>query len=164
LTLNHINSNFNNQINAQFNIQKTEFTSLRTSLISIFKNELFNYEFGLNYSQQNNNLTLFNNHDKIVQVNPFLSFNGNLKNKFTYFIDHSFEKFISKIETTNFYNLSFKLNYKTNKMKFWIEGNNILNINNAQVLKFTSKNNFTSTEVINRLAGYIGLGIGFNIK
>ena len=56
LTLNHINSNFNNQINAQFNIQKTEFTSLRTSLISIFKNELFNYEFGLNYSQQNNNL------------------------------------------------------------------------------------------------------------
>ena len=164
LTLNHINSNFNNQINAQFNIQKTEFTSLRTSLISIFKNELFNYEFGLNYSQQNNNLTLFNNHDKIVQVNPFLSFNGNLKNKFTYFIDHSFEKFITKIETTNFYNLSFKLNYKTNKMKFWIEGNNILNINNAQVLKFTSKNNFTSTEVINRLAGYIGLGVGFNIK
>ncbi len=164
LTLNHINSNFNNQINAQFNIQKTEFTSLRTSLISIFKNELFNYEFGLNYSQQNNNLTLFNNHDKIVQVNPFLSFNGNLKNKFTYFIDHSFEKFITKIETTNFYNLSLKLNYKTNKMKFWIEGNNILNINNAQVLKFTSKNNFTSTEVINRLAGYIGLGVGFNIK
>lgn len=164
LTLNHINSNFNNQINAQFNIQKTEFTSLRTSLISIFKNELFNYEFGLNYSQQNNNLTLFNNHDKIVQLNPFLSFNGNLKNKFTYFIDHSFEKFITKIETTNFYNLSFKLNYKTNKMKFWIEGNNILNINNAQILKFTSKNNFTSTEVINRLAGYIGLGVGFNIK
>jgi hypothetical protein len=164
LTLNHINSNFNNQINSQFNIQKTEFTSLRTSLISIFKNELFNYEFGLNYSQQNNNLTLFNNHDKIVQLNPFLSFNGNLKNKFTYFIDHSFEKFITKIETTNFYNLSFKLNYKTNKMKFWIEGNNILNINNAQVLKFTSKNNFTSTEVINRLAGYIGLGVGFNIK
>jgi hypothetical protein len=164
LTLNHINSNFKNQINAQFNIQKTEFTSLRTSLISIFKNELFNYEFGLNYSQQNNNLTLFNNHDKIVQLNPFLSFNGNLKNKYTYFIDHSFEKFITKIETTNFYNLSFKLNYKTNKMKFWIEGNNILNINNAQVLKFTSKNNFTSTEVINRLAGYIGLGVGFNIK
>ena len=80
------NPNFNNQINSQFNIQKTEFTSLRTSLISIFKNELFNYEFGLNYSQQNNNLTLFNNHDKIVQVNPFLSFNGNLKNKFTYLI------------------------------------------------------------------------------
>jgi hypothetical protein len=49
-------------------------------------------------------------------------------------------------------------------MKFWIEGNNILNINNAQILKFTSKKNFTSTEVINRLAGYIGLGVGFNIK
>jgi hypothetical protein len=98
LTLNHINSNFNNQINAQFNIQKTEFTSLRTSLISIFKNELFNYEFGLNYSQQNNNLTLFNNHDKIVQLNPFLSFNGNLKNKFTYFIDHSFENLSQKLK------------------------------------------------------------------
>jgi hypothetical protein len=98
LTLNHINSNFNNQINAQFNIQKTEFTSQRTSLISIFKNELFNYEFGLNYSQQNNNLTLFNNHDKIVQLNPFLSFNGNLKNKFTYFIDHSFENLSQKLK------------------------------------------------------------------
>jgi hypothetical protein len=56
------------------------------------------------------------------------------------------------------------VNYKAKKFKYWFEANNVLNIENAQVIKFISSNNFTSTEIIDRLAGYIGFGIGFNIK
>ena len=164
ISLNYIKSNFINQINSIENTQETELIGIKSSLISIFKNEFFNYEIGLNYNQQNNSLSLQKIENKVVQINPFISFNGKINSKISYFIDNSYEKFSAENETTNFYNLSFKLNYKNKKIRYWIEANNVLNVENAQIIKFISRNNYTSTEIVDRLAGYIGFGIGFNIK
>lgn len=164
ISFNHIKSDFVNQISLIENTQKTEFFGLKSSFISIFKNEIFNYEFGVNYSKQLNYLSLQNIENQVVQFNPFISFNGKLNSNLSYFIDNSFENYKSNNESTNFYNLSFKLNYKHKKIRYWIEANNVLNLDNAQVIKFVSRNNFTSTEIIDRLAGYIGFGIGFSFN
>ena len=163
-SINYIQSNFVNQVNFIENTQDTELFGVKTSFISIFKNEIFNYEFGLNYSNQHSFLSLQNIENKVLQLNPFFSFNGKLNEKFSYFIDNSFENYKTNIESTSFYNLSFKFNYKNNKIKYWIEANNILNLDNAKIIKFTARNNFTSTEIIDRLAGYIGVGLGFDLK
>jgi hypothetical protein len=164
VSFNYINSNFVNQISFVNTTQLTELFGIKTSLISIFKNEYFNYECGLNYRYQTNSLSFQGTKNKIIQLNPFLSFNGKINSQFSYFIDNSFEKFNTDNQSTDFFNLSFKVNYKAKKFKYWFEATNVLNIENAQVIKFISSNNFTSTEIIDRLAGYIGFGIGFNIK
>lgn len=164
ISFNYINSNFVNQINSIENTQKIELYGIKSSFISIFKNEIFNYEFGLNCSKQLNYLSLQNIENKIIQFNPFISFNGKLHSKLSYFIDNSFENYKSNNESTNFYNLSFKLNYKNKKIKYWVEANNMLNLDNAKVIKFVTRNNFTSTEIIDRLAGYIGVGLSFDLR
>lgn len=164
ISFNYINADFVNQISSIENTQKTELYGIKSSFISIFKNEIFNYEFGLNYSKQLNYLSLQNIENQVIQFNPFVSFNGKLNSKLSYFIDNSFENYKSNNESTNFYNLSFKLNYKNKKIKYWIEANNMLNLDNAKVIKFVTRNNFTSTEIIDRLAGYIGVGLSFDLR
>lgn len=164
ISLNYINSDFVNQISFIENTQKTELFGVKSSIISIFKNEIFDYEIGLNYSKQKNYLSLQKFENKITQFNPFISFNGKLNSNLSYFIDNSFENYQSNNESTKFYNLSLKINYKRKKIKYWIDANNMLNLDNVKVIKFVSKNNFTSTEIIDRLAGYIGFGIGIDLK
>lgn len=164
LGISYIKTNFINQVNLINNTQLTELYGIRSSLLSLFKKDFFNYEIGLNYNIQNFDLSLLKEQNKIKQVNPFISFNGKINTNTTYFIDNSYERYISNEENTSFYNLSFKLNHKHKKMNYWFEGNNILNIKNAKTLKFSSRYNYTSTEITDRLAGFIGFGIGFSIK
>jgi len=163
LNASYILSNFINQINSFDNKQKATLISIKASLASYFKSTAFNYDAGINYTLQRTKFTLFNQLNSVKRVSPFVSFNGIIAEKWSYYIDNTYENFSTQEVSTNFYNLGFRVKYKAKKFRYWVEGNNILNINNAQVIKVSTTNNILSTEIVNRLAGYIGLGIGFEL-
>jgi hypothetical protein len=159
----YVKSNFINQINGLQNVQDANFASVHISLSSYFKKTYFNYEAGFNYSFQRTRFKLFNQLNAVKRITPSIAFTGIFAKKWTYRIDNAYENFIAQTFATKFYNLGFKLKYKTKKIQYWAEGNNLLYLNNAQVIKASSSNNILSTEIVNRLAGYIGIGLGFDL-
>lgn len=163
LNVSYIKSNFINQINSLSNRQNSSLINVKISFISNFKKAFLNYEFGVNYSSQQTKYDLFNQLNAVERLTPFVSFNGVIAEKWSYYIDNAYEQFTAQAFSSNFYNLGIKLKYKSKKMRYWLEGNNLLYINNAQIIKASSTNNILSTEIVNRLAGYIGFGIGFDL-
>jgi hypothetical protein len=159
----YIQSNFLNQVNGLNNRQNAVFYNIKTSLLSNFKEKYFNYEIGFSYISQQTTSGLFNQRNFVRRVTPSISFDGTIAEKWFYRIDNSYENFKSESVSTRFYNLGVKFRYRPKKVGFWLEGNNLLNINNPQVIKVSASNNILSTEIVNRLSGYIGFGIGFEI-
>lgn len=152
-----------NFINHLENESRTNIYTVRASIISNFKNEIFNYEAGIYFSEQNAEYSLFDNQNNIKRLSPLLNINGRIKENFRYYINNSYETFKTTSSDRSFYDLGFKLLYDKNESKFryWIEGVNILNMNNPEIIDITSGNNLFSMDVIRRMSGYIGIGASY---
>ncbi len=157
---NHTYSENYNYINDLQNKNHTNIYTMRGTIISKFKNEVFNYEAGLFYSFQKSAYTLFGNSNEIRRWTPLLNFNGRVENDFRYFINNSYEMFKTSGSKRSFYDLGVKLIYNKggSKFKYWLEGVNILNLNNPEIIEISSSNNIFAVDVISRLSGYIGAG------
>ncbi|MFD2286456.1 TonB-dependent receptor [Pedobacter petrophilus] len=163
LNANHIYSDNYNHINNLQNRSKTNIYTIKGSLNSNFKSPLFNYEAGLFYSLQKSIYTLFNSDNEIKRLTPLLNFNGRIDNKFRYYINNAYEIFKANGSKRYFYDLGVKLIYNKDgsKFKYWMEGVNILNMNNPEIIEISSNNNTFSVDVISRLSGYVGFGLSY---
>lgn len=152
-----------NFIGDQQNDYRTNNFSVRFSLISSFKDSWFNYEVGSQYSNYETHYQLFDSKIYTRKWTPFLNFNGQINESLIYRLDNSLEHFSTTDSERQFFKTDFKLTCKKPKtrFKYWIEGNNIFNISNPEIIATSNSNNSFSRETITRLAGYIGFGIGF---
>ena len=166
INANYLYSDSYNFINSFENSIKTNFYSIRASSSSNFKNGLIDFEVGLNYSYRESSYSLFNNHNDMKRISPLLNFNGRIINEFRYFIYNSYEKFKTVNSERSFYDLGFKFMYDKPHSKFncWIEGVNILNLNNPEIMEISSNSNVFSVDVIKRLSGYMGIGVSYSFN
>lgn len=162
LSANHIQSNFKNETNSKLNTQLIQSYGSKCSVLSSFKSEIFNYEIGYRFNMQSTKFSVFNSVNSLLTQNLFFNFNGSLNEKWSYILENLLERYKSEDLTTQFNNLNFKIVKKNKKIKYWLEGNNILNLNNQKIINIYNKNNFIATDIVNRLAGYLGLGLGYN--
>ncbi|PVH24158.1 carboxypeptidase-like regulatory domain-containing protein [Sphingobacterium corticibacter] len=166
INLSYFNTETIGFINGVPNQNANNIYSIRPSFQSNFDQSYINYESGVKYSYQTFDFSLFDNRNTIQTISPFLNINGRWESQnIRYFIDNIFESYKSNAVTRNFYNLGAKIMYdkKSAKVKYWLQGVNILNINNPEIIKIASSNNIFSTDIIRRLAGYAGLGVSYEL-
>jgi len=151
-----------NYINGYSNKINSNIYDLKVSFVSKFKNNIFNYNAGIDYNFEKLEYEKFSFTNEMKKISPFVNFNGKISEKnIRYFIYNSYEIINAKSSKTEFYNLGAKLIYdkKTEKFKYWLECKNILNLNNSKVIGISSDDNIFSIKTISRLTGYMGLGI-----
>jgi len=163
LSANHLYAENDNYINDLQNRSKTNIFTVRSTINSNFKNPVFNYEAGLFYSYQKSLYSLFNNINEIKRFSPLLNVNGRIDQKFRYYINNTYEIFKASGSSRNFYDLGIKLVYNKegSKFKYWVEGVNVLNMNNPEIVEISSSNNIFSVDVISRLSGFAGVGLSY---
>ena len=166
INLSYFNTEVISFINAIPNQNSSNIYSIRPSFLSNFTQSYIHYDSGVKYSYQTFDFSLFENRNNIQTISPFINVNGRWESQhIRYFVDNIFEIFQSNEMTRRFYNLGAKIIFdkKSTKIKYWIEGVNILNINNPEIIKIASSNNIFSTDIIRRLAGYTGIGISYKL-
>lgn len=150
-----------NYINSLENQNTLSVYTLRTSLSSKFDVAYFNYDAGVFYSHQSSKYSIGNSQNTISRFSPMLNFNGRFMEHYRYFLYNSYENYRAGATERGFYNLGFKLIYskEKSKLKYWIEGFNVLNMNNPEIVQMTTSHNMFATEILSRLSGYVGAGI-----
>jgi len=78
-------------------------------------------------------------------------------------INNTCEIFKASGSSRNFYDLGIKLVYNKegSKFKYWVEGVNVLNMNNPEIVEISSSNNIFSVDVISRLSGFAEVGLSY---
>ncbi len=159
---NHIKSfNF---IGGQSNPSTMDFYAINPSIQSNFDKAFFNYEIGINLSFQEYEYDLLASKNKITTISPFINLDGKIdKLNLRYFIKNTYEIYNTAGIQRKFYNLGFKLLYDNpdSKLKYWIKGNDVLNISHPELVTITTDNNMFARNVISQLAGYIGIGFSY---
>ncbi|MFW0717200.1 carboxypeptidase regulatory-like domain-containing protein [Pedobacter sp. N23S346] len=163
LNANHLYAENYNFINDLQNSTETNIFTIRSTINSNFKSPVFNYEAGLFYSYQKSVYSLFNSRNEIRRLSPLLNINGRINQKLRYYINNTYEIFKASGSSRDFYNLGIKLAYNKegSKFKYWVEGVNILNMNNPEIIEISSSNNMFSVDVISRLSGFVGFGVSY---
>lgn len=135
--------------------------TFKASLISKFDSSFFNYDAGIFYSHQSSKYSIGDRQNSISRLIPMLNFNGKVLEHFRYFVYNSYETYQAGSDQRRFYNLGFKLIYsqENSKIKYRIEGTNILRLNNPEIVQVATANNMFSTDIFSRLPGYLGIGI-----
>lgn len=160
---NHIYAENFNFINDLQNRNATNIYTIRGTMNSTFKSPVFNYEAGIFYSYQKSLYSLFNSQNEIKRLTPLLNINGRFDDKLSYYINNAYEIFKASGSSRDFYDLGIKIIYnkENSKFKYWIEGVNVLNMNNPEIIEISSSNNIFSVDVISRLSGYVGFGLSY---
>lgn len=163
LSANHLYAENYNYINEVQNRSNTNIFTVRSTINSNFKSPVFNYEAGLFYSHQKSVYSLFNSTNEIKRLSPLLNINGRINQKLRYYIYNTYEIFKASGSSRNFYDLGFKFVYNKegSKFKYWVEGINVLNMNNPEIVEISSGNNMFSVDVISRLSGFTGFGLSY---
>lgn len=161
---NHLNSfNF---IDGKSNSNTMDFYAVNPSIESNFDDAFLNYEIGLNLSFQAYEYDLFASKNKITTTRPFMNLDGKMDAlNLRYFIKNRYEIYHTAGIQRKFYNLGFKFLYDSphSKLKYWIKGNDILNISHPELVTITTDNNMFSQNVISQLAGYVGIGLSYEL-
>lgn len=149
------NSNNLNQNTIDFNLK------------SYFKDRI-NFDIGILHLSTFNTL---NAHDissksKLITTSPFIKLDGTLFNKrINWKLNSTYHFFNSSFDNSNpIFDTSFKINYTTkNKVNFYINANNVLNIReNNFKNNFIQNNLMTQQTIMNTLSGFINLGVSFS--
>lgn len=150
----------NNQLNRNLIEQK----NIDLGVVSYFKN-FVNFNFGIKGTEASNeSLSLSRN--KLVNLNPYLNIEKSLfKNKLNFKFNSTYFIFQSTaFKSNNIFDFGFKVNYKAStKLEYFINSNNILNINNEFTKNtFISNETFVEQTFVNSLNGFINFGLKFS--
>ena len=145
------------------NKTKSLLYSLRGSLFSNFSNEYINYELGVVFSKEINSYSLYGNKQRINRISPLLNLHGKILPQLRYLLSNTYESFTTTSSNRKYNNLSCQFSYtrEASKFSFWVNAVNLLNLENPELKALSSTNNMFATEIITRMPGYIGIGIGY---
>ncbi len=144
---------------------KSSFIFNEIALKSYSKKAFLNYESGIKLSNSISSYKNQKNSLKRSQITPFFNlyfkFSENLKGSWT----NNYTVYRSGQIKKDIYNLGFKIIYK-NKLsswKYWIEGNDILNIAGSETIETSTTNNILQRNIYHKLPGYAGVGMSYNL-
>ena len=151
--LNNVENEVNNRI-----------ISSKIALVSYFKNALINYDFGFMYSSYRTVFETINTTNENNIYTPYINLEGNISKKITYNFGNNYEIFRTQNNERTIWNMSFKLRYKKEKspLRYWVEGVNILNLTNPEVIEVLTTTNIFERNILSRIAGFIGFGISYD--
>lgn len=136
---------------------------LKASLMSVFKNGIFNYEIGI--SKQKNISSYTNLNKKVIndRTELFADFDGIISKDFKYYFRNHYNIYTSE-QKQHFLKTDFEVSYDySKKWEYSIIGSDILNFNKTQIILSTLQNVTLQTSIIQRLPGYIGVKIKYSL-
>ena len=128
-----------------------------------------NYETALNFStgvslvyrEYNNSIT--DTPFSSTRINPYLDITGYYyEGKFYWGLESTFRSFVSNTVERSFLQINPSVNYVNNNWRFYIEGNNVLNLNSPEIAEIINSGNYYEERVSKSLEGYIGLGVNYS--
>lgn len=138
---------------------------MRLTLVSKFKNPVFNYNLGyeLQYNETKYSINNASLNNKIHK--PFVNFEGNLSKTIFYHLNNSLFIYKSQNLERNFLKTDFELSLKPQKSKweYYLKGDDIFNIKKTQIIENNFENNVEQTQIRYRLPGYFGVGVKYNL-
>lgn len=145
-------------IDSNLSYFKSNYFSNSVSVKSTLKKSPVHFNVGYNYA-----LTNFNNNDsenKLITFQSFLNLNGLLLKNFYWRVNSSNLIFNSDYLRRNIVLISPSLRFSKNNSnwEYYIEGHNILNLKNPEILTNPSGPGYTLQTVTGTLKGYINFG------
>ncbi|XLS30074.1 carboxypeptidase-like regulatory domain-containing protein [Flavobacteriaceae bacterium M23B6Z8] len=155
-------SGFNYLNGIESDVLTQTFTS-RASFLSYFKKSWFNYEAGIKFREITTTFSGLNTKNKNTVYTPYANFEVSFSDALLLNLSNNYEIFQSNDEERSFFNFGFRSSYhkEDSSFRFFLEGNNVFNLSNPEVIEIRSDNNIFERNVLSRLAGYIGFGITY---
>lgn len=136
---------------------------LKASLMSVFKNGIFNYEIGVSKQKNISSYTNLNKKVSNDRTELFADFDGIISKHFKYYFRNHYNIYISE-QKQHFLKTDFEIFYDySKKWEYSVIGNDILNFNKTQIILSTLQNVTLQTSIIQRLPGYIGVKVKYNL-
>lgn len=151
----------NNFINGSKNKFSSNSLSHNINISSNFRKSLYNFEIG--YERKKNNIVNkdINIENRVLLNTPYFNLLVNY-NKLNLTINNSIEFYTSSTTSQKFFNLSPTLNLKiNNKSTFYIEGNNLLNMNKNFIIQNNMYENYFEEKTVSVLGGFIITGLKY---
>lgn len=141
-------------------VMKSRLYSPSISISSYFKNPNFNFSAGLNTNfykaeYQNNNYNF-----KTKEFTPFFNIES-IIGGFSCKVQNSYTISKNPYQKRDFYQLDFLASYQTKKGEFFIQANDLLNIDSTEIIQSSVSHFVESNQILSRIPGYIGLGFKF---
>lgn len=100
-----------------------------------------------------------------TNIKPFINLRYKKTKQFYTQLSLAYNSFISSVlEQRDFFEVSPQIRYsnKNQNWSFYIEGENILNLNELEVIENTSNSSFFEERIVRAFPGYLNLGIRYN--
>ena len=164
-------SNFNlfyseeeNSISGLSNEAKSSILKNRGGIYSRFRKGV-NFNTGLDVELNEYNSSLIDITTKASAIKPYITLNGQFnKDKIVWSIGSQYAIYKTNLDESTILNIHPKITYTIrDNFEMSLEGNNILNINNAQITNNFNTINYSESSVIDTLEGYIVLGLYYRL-
>ncbi len=151
-----------NYINEIQNRYISNIFSNNLKLSSNFKTQIFNFDIGHKRKQSIFFSKNIETESKVILNEPYLNFNFNF-NRFSITLNNSMEFYSINGLQSHFIRISPKIHYKTKdkKWKFYVKGQDILNINTNYVVENAIYDNYIEEKTLSTMAGYIIGGLTY---
>lgn len=157
------NSTTSNIIDHTENPMTSENIFFKASLMSLFKKSFFNYELGISKQKNISTYTSLDKKTTNDRTELFADFDGTISKDFKYYLRNHYNIYTSE-QKQHFLKTDFEISYDySKKWEYSIIGNDILNFNKTQIILSTLQNVTLQTSIIQRLPGYIGVKIKYNL-
>ncbi len=147
-----------NYINDKTNSYDYNILNNNLSILSNFRRSVFNFEFGY----KNNRSTVLSNsvESEVVLHQPYMNLFFNYSG-FDLIINSSVELYKTKKSEKQLYTVSPSLYYKTKnkKWKFYIKGQDILNLNKNYIIENIAYNNYFEERTVSTIGGFMIAGL-----
>lgn len=164
LKLDYSHIEFNNFLNGNQNKAVNKQYKIKPSLASYFKDSWINYEIGVDYEHNNTFFDLTELENQGSKTSPFINLEGAFLKYWTYRLNNALSYYKTSTIKREFHQLDFEVRYKKEDSKFsyWVSGNNILNISNAQIVEAIAMQNSIARNIVYQMPGYIGIGASYD--
>jgi len=136
---------------------------LKASLMSVFKKGFFNYELGVAKQTNISSYTSLNKRVTNDKTEILLDFEGSINKILKYNLRNHYNIYISE-QKQHFLKTDFEISYDySKKLEYGLIGSDILNFNKTQIVLSTLQNVTLQTSIIQRLPGYVGFKIKYNL-
>ncbi len=124
---------------------------------------LFNYEIAIDYGYNRYENTISAVQSEIHTIKPSLSLSFDfLKDALKSELQTAGNYFISDFGSQSFFSIQPKIQYVvSNSLQFWVRGNNILNLDSAQIIENRNLLNYSEEITSGTLEGFIGFGVNY---
>jgi hypothetical protein len=158
----YFQSEYDNFINSQLNNVNVYTFQQDLGVHSNYKTA-FNFSTGISFVYREYENSVNTVSFSSTQFNPYINFTGyHYEGKFYWSLESTFRSFESNTIKRSFLQINPSLNYVTKNWRFYIEGNNILNLTSPEIAEIINSENFYEERVSKSLEGFMGIGVNYS--